>query len=49
MGFFGLPLEGKYQQSITIEEDGVRLLIEKLYLLLTELAVQQYFVTLQDV
>jgi hypothetical protein len=23
VGFFGLPLEGKYQQSITIEADGV--------------------------
>ncbi len=25
MGFFGLPVEGKYQQSVTIEADGVRL------------------------
>jgi hypothetical protein len=23
VGFFGLPLEGKYQQSITIEANGV--------------------------
>lgn len=23
VGFFGLPLEGKYQQSITIEARGV--------------------------
>lgn len=23
LGFFGHPLEGKYQQSITIEADGV--------------------------
>ena len=25
IGFFGYPLEGQYQQSITIEADGVRL------------------------
>lgn len=23
VGFFGLPIEGKYLQSVTIEEDGV--------------------------
>jgi len=23
LGFFGWPLEGQYEQSITIEEDGV--------------------------
>lgn len=23
IGFFGLPIEGKYLQSVTIEEDGV--------------------------
>jgi hypothetical protein len=26
IGFFGYPFEGQYQQSITIEADGVRLL-----------------------
>lgn len=26
MGFFGLPIEDKYQQSITIEQEGVRFL-----------------------
>lgn len=26
VGFFGLPIEGKYQQSVTIEADGVGLL-----------------------
>ena len=24
VGFFGLPIEGKYLQSVTIEEKGVR-------------------------
>lgn len=24
IGFFGYPFEGQYQQSITIEADGVR-------------------------
>ena len=24
VGFFGFPIEGKYLQSVTIEEDGVR-------------------------
>ena len=26
LGFFGYPLDGKYQQSITIEAKGVRIL-----------------------
>lgn len=26
IGFFGYPIEGKYQQSITIEAKGVRIL-----------------------
>jgi hypothetical protein len=26
IGFFGYPFEGQYQQSITIEADGVRVL-----------------------
>ena len=24
VGFFGFPIEGKYLQTVTIEEDGVR-------------------------
>ena len=27
IGFFGYPFEGQYQQSITIEADGVRSLL----------------------
>jgi len=52
LGFFGWPLEGQYQQSITIEENGV---CYALHLMLTRLmfpsvlAVQQYPCTLYDV
>lgn len=27
LGFFGYPLDGMYQQSITVEAEGVRLIL----------------------
>ena len=44
LGFFGHPLEGKYQQSITIEADGASdFTVSYPLYLITFYLVQQYF------
>jgi len=51
LGFFGWPLEGQYQQSITIEENGVSRELHFTHAYLTfpsVLAVQQYPCSLYD-
>jgi len=51
IGFFGWPLDGQYQQSITIEADGVRqIVLAPLYVPdLCIPTVQQYSCSIQDV
>lgn len=36
IGFFGLPIEGKYLQSVTIEENGVCIMNYSVSFVLTE-------------
>jgi len=52
LGFFGWPLEGQYQQSITIEENGVchELHLTRAHLTVPSvLVVQQYTCSSEDV
>jgi hypothetical protein len=54
IGFFGYPFDGQYQQSITIEADGVRsssviFVVHTLTFLPYHISVQQHPCPLQDV
>jgi len=52
IGFFGLPIEGQYQQSVTIESHGVsfpRSVTSSQYIHFCALLVQQYFGSLHNV
>jgi hypothetical protein len=49
VGFFGLPLEGKYQQSITIESRGVGMIVAGFYSSVDGTTDKQYLGAVYDV